>query len=71
MVPIRFDTDKIRLDMAEKGWMGVDLARAADVSNMTVSRFLSGETQSARMAGRIARALGYSVRRYLLREKVA
>ena len=53
-------------DMALKGWMNTDLARAADVSSMTVTRFLRGEAQTARTAERFARALGYSVRRYLI-----
>jgi len=53
-------------DMAIKGWMPTDLARTAGVSDMSVSRFLKGETQTERMAERLARALGYGPRRYLL-----
>ncbi len=53
-------------DMALKGWIPTDLARKAGVSDMSVSRFLKGETQSERMAERLARALGYGPRRYLL-----
>lgn len=61
----RYNVKRIVSDMALKGWMGVDLARAAGVSSMTVTRFLRGESHTARTAERLARALGYSVRRYL------
>lgn len=61
----RYDVERVVGDMALKGWMGVDLARAAGLSSMTITRFLRGEAQTARTAERIARALGYSVRRYL------
>ncbi len=60
-----YDTSKMVSDMALKGWMPTDLARAAGVSDMSVSRFLKGETQTERMAERLARALGYGPRRYL------
>lgn len=62
----RYDTAKMVSDMALKGWMPTDLARVAGVSDMSVSRFLKGETQTERMAERLARALGYGPRRYLL-----
>lgn len=62
----RYDVERIVADMALKGWMGVDLARAAGVSSMTVTRFLRGEAQTARTAERLARALGYTVRRYFV-----
>lgn len=53
-------------DMTVKGWLPTDLARAAGVSGMTVSRFLRRERQNARTAKLLSIALGYSVRRYLL-----
>lgn len=56
-------------DMAVKGWLPTHLAKAACVSDMTVSRFLSGEVQTAPTAKKIARALGRSVRRYLVAAK--
>lgn len=62
----RYDVAKMVRDMALKGWMPTDLARAARVSDMTVSRFLKGDTQTERAAEKLARALGYSPRRYLL-----
>lgn len=52
--------------MAGKGWLPIDLARRADVSHMSVGRFLRGERQTARMAKKLAEALGYSIRRYLI-----
>jgi len=63
----------LKNDMAAKGWLPTDLARRARVSDMTVSRFLSGERRTARSAKKIATALGYSIRRYLIpsREAVA
>jgi transcriptional regulator with XRE-family HTH domain len=61
----RFDVARLIADMTVRGWNNSDLARAADVSAMTVSRFLRGEAQTAKVAERLARALGYTVRRYL------
>lgn len=58
-------------DMALKGWLPTDLARAAKVSDMTVSRFLKGNTQTERTADRLARALGFSPKRYLLNVEAA
>lgn len=53
-------------DMAAKGWLPAHLARKARVADMTVYRFLSGESQTAPTAKKIADALGRSVRRYLI-----
>ena len=63
----------LRNDMAAKGWLPTDLAKRARVSDMTVSRFLSGERRTARTAKKLATALGHSIRRYLIpaREAVA
>lgn len=52
--------------MALKGWNNSDLAHHAGVGNMTVTRFLSGQTQTARTAERLASALGFTQRRYLV-----
>lgn len=60
----RYDVSKMVADMALKGWAPTDLARAARVSDMSVSRFLRSDTQTERMADKLARALGYSPRRY-------
>lgn len=61
-----YDVVKMVEDMALKGWLPTDLARVARVSDMTVSRFLKGDTQTERTADKLARALGHSPSRYLL-----
>jgi transcriptional regulator with XRE-family HTH domain len=68
-----FNTQLMAEDMARKGWLKLDLARRAKVADMTVIRFLRGENQTAPTAKKLARALGYSVRRYIVssREAVA
>lgn len=66
-----YDVEKMVEDMALKGWLPTDLARAADVSDMTVSRFLKAETQTERTAEKLARALGYSPRRYFVGVAIA
>lgn len=70
---VRFDADKMRQDIAAKGWQPADLADRARVARSTVGRFLSGEFQTARTAAKLAKALGFSIRRYLVssREAVA
>ena len=66
---INYDIERLVEDMTSKGWLPTDLARRAAVSDMTVSRFLKGHTQTARVAKKLARALGFSVRRYLVSAK--
>ena len=62
-----YDVGLIQDDMAARGWLPVDLARAAGISHMTVARFLTGERRTARMAKKIAKAFGYSTaRRYVV-----
>jgi plasmid maintenance system antidote protein VapI len=51
--------------MALRRMNSVTLARAAGVSGKTVDRFLTGERQTSKTAGKLADALGFSVRRYL------
>lgn len=63
---VTYDVGQLEQDMAGKGWLPVDLARRARVSHMTVGRFLRGERQTARTALKLARALGFSLRRYLI-----
>jgi transcriptional regulator with XRE-family HTH domain len=65
LAPANYDVSRMADDITRKGWLPVDLARAAKVSHMAVSRFLSGERQTARMAKKLAKALGYSIDRYL------
>lgn len=52
-------------DMAERGWSQNDLARAAGVSQSSVSNFVRGQHQTNQLARRLAVALGYSPKRYL------
>lgn len=64
----------IRDDMALRGWLPTHLAKRTRLTDQSISRFLKGEAQSAPTAKKIAKALGYSVRRYLIhasREHVA
>ena len=63
---VSFDVVKMRHHMAAKGWEAKDLAAAADVSEMTVSRFLRGETQTVKTARKLALALGRTPRAYLV-----
>jgi plasmid maintenance system antidote protein VapI len=62
----RYDVALLQDDMAARGWMQVDLARKAKVSHMSVSRFLTGQRQTARMALKLAKAFGHPVTRYLI-----
>ncbi len=65
----RFDIVLLAEDIALRGWLPADLARKAEVSHMAVYRFLDGRHQTPRTAKKLADALGYSVRRYLIRSK--
>jgi transcriptional regulator with XRE-family HTH domain len=63
---VQFNTQALVEDMAVKGWQKQDLARAAGVADMTVIRFLRAERQTAKTARKLAKALGFSVRRYIV-----
>lgn len=70
--PVQFNAQLMAEDMALLGWTKLDLSKRAGVSDMTVIRFLRGERQTAPTAKRLAKALGRSVRRYLIsREAIA
>jgi transcriptional regulator with XRE-family HTH domain len=62
---VAFNVAQMTLDMAAKGWIGKDLARKAKVSEMAVSRFLRGQTQSPRVAKKLAQALGKPLETYI------
>lgn len=64
--PVLFNAQLIAEDMAVKGWTKLDLANAAGVADMTVIRFLRGERQTPQVAKKLAKALGRSIRRYLI-----
>lgn len=59
--------------MAGKGWQPVDLARKCrpPVAASSVTRFFSGEHQTARMAKRLSKALGHAPDYYLIRSTEA
>lgn len=65
---VRFDGRRVAEDMASLGWQANDLARKVrpQVATSTITRFINGESQTAPMAKRIAKALGYHVRRYIV-----
>jgi transcriptional regulator with XRE-family HTH domain len=65
-LPVRFDVQLMAEDMTAKGWTKLDFATKAGVTDMTVIRFLRGERQTAPTAKKLAKALGYSIRRYLI-----
>jgi hypothetical protein len=66
-----YNIDRLKSDLALRGWLGTDLARAAGVSHTSVHRALGAGTVSPRMMARLARALGYTVRRYVVVGKAA
>jgi len=68
---VAWDTTAIRRDMAARGWMATDLARASGKHASTVTLFLRGLSQTPKTAAAIARAMGYSPRRYLTKRDVA
>lgn len=68
---LTFDTRRLLEDMALRGWEQKELAAASGLSAMTISRFMRAERQTVKTAARIALALGYTVRRYLIRSSEA
>ncbi len=52
-------------DIARRGWVAKDLADAAGVAVSSVTRWLNGEHRTARMAKKMAFALGHPVDRYV------
>lgn len=68
---IRFNTGLMRVDAVEQGLTATALAKKARVSKMRVSRFLNGDSKSPVTAKRLAQALGFEVRRYLVTDEEA
>lgn len=62
---VAYDVQRMVEDMTIKGWTKLDLANRAGVADMTVIRFLRGDSQTAPTAKKLAKALGQSVRRYI------
>lgn len=73
MQRVRYDVKRMQEDMAAKGWQPTDLARHCRPKTFpsTVTRFFSGEHQTARMAKRLSRALGHAPDFYLIRSSAA
>lgn len=66
---IRFDVERLVEDTTLRGWMTNELARRAGVSDMTAYRFINGTSRTPKTAAKLAAALGYSVRRYLITKR--
>jgi len=54
-------TDRLRLEIARRGWSHADLARAARVSAPTITAAMAGRPVAARTLRRIAMALAEAV----------
>jgi transcriptional regulator with XRE-family HTH domain len=63
---VRYSVRRMREDMARRGWMATHLAAACGLSVRTITRFLEGDTQTAKVAHKIATAFGHDVDRYLI-----
>lgn len=62
---VRIDRAAIIHDMALRGWTQRELARRARVSEMRVSRVLTGQSSPQGVAAALAEALGQPVSRYV------
>jgi transcriptional regulator with XRE-family HTH domain len=51
------NAQRLRWEMTRRGWLGVDLARQARISEATVSAALSGRSVSTSSVALIAKAL--------------
>ncbi len=67
---VRFDVERMRDDATAQGLNGAGLARLAQVSEMTVSRFWRGRAKSPVTAKKLADALGFPLQRYVIEERV-
>jgi transcriptional regulator with XRE-family HTH domain len=65
-LPVQYDIQRMAEDMALKGWTRQDLAAHAGVSGMTVTNFFSGKSVRPPTVKKLASALGYTVKRYLI-----
>jgi transcriptional regulator with XRE-family HTH domain len=67
--PVRFRVTLLEEDMAAKGLNASGLARLAKCAVPTVTRFLSGEAQTAKTLAKLAGALGHDAERYIVRSE--
>lgn len=65
---VRFNVQLMAEDAAVLGLTKDEWARRAKVSDMTVIRFLRGESQTGKTFRRLCRALRQSPERYVVRE---
>jgi hypothetical protein len=66
----RYDVVRMLDDAALRGWLPIDLIRAAAPLSWTHGyRFLRGESQSPRVAEKLTRALGKRPGYYLLKRQ--
>lgn len=65
MAQVKIRVKVMERDAAERGWMRTDLARAAGVSDATLSHAWRGGSATAKTVRKVATALGRPVRRYL------
>lgn len=71
MPRLQFDGRKLYEDAVAKGLDIPALVQRSGKSQRTVYRFITGDIQSTDTAQALARAIGYSVSRYLIRSEVA
>ena len=63
----RYDVDRMIHDAARKGWLPIDLIRRVKgVTPGFCYKFLRGETNSPRVAAKLAKALGKASDEYLI-----
>lgn len=61
---VTIDRLAIIQDMASRGWTQRELARRAKLTEMQVSRLVTGQASSQRVAAAVARALGRAAGHY-------
>lgn len=64
-----YNTQKLIEDLALRGWNYTAAARETGLSVKTVAAFIQGHIQTPKTCAKLAGALGYSTRRYLIRQE--
>jgi hypothetical protein len=67
MALIQYNRQLMAEDAAARGWTNLEWSRRAGVSDMSVTRFLRGDSVTPKMVARLAKPLNQKVERYLLR----
>lgn len=68
---IEFDRQLMAEDAASKGFTKLRWAQKAKVSDMSVIRFLRGESVTPALVAKLAKPLNHPVERYLVRKSKA